>query len=70
MKPISEAGGNARFVPADLTRLVSLRRLAGEAGDVDTLVKNAAFLPGGPTTSRDVESFDTALSVNIRARTS
>ncbi|MFE4610659.1 SDR family NAD(P)-dependent oxidoreductase [Streptomyces niveus] len=67
VRSISEAGGSARFVQADLTDLDSLRRLAGEAGDVDILVNNAALFPGGPTTSQDVESFDTALSANIRA---
>ncbi|MFC8824424.1 SDR family NAD(P)-dependent oxidoreductase [Streptomyces sp. NPDC057137] len=67
VKSISEAGGSARFVPADLTDLASLRRLAGEAGDVDILVNNAAIFPGGPTTSQDVETFDTALAANIRA---
>ncbi|MFC8077696.1 SDR family NAD(P)-dependent oxidoreductase [Streptomyces sp. NPDC057307] len=67
VKSISEAGGSARFVAADLTDLASLRRLAGEAGDVDILVNNAAIFPGGPTTSQDVETFDTALAANIRA---
>lgn len=67
VKSISEAGGSARFVPADLTDLASLRRLAGEAGDVDILVNNAAIFPGGPTTSQDVETFDMALAANIRA---
>ncbi|MEV7325933.1 SDR family oxidoreductase [Streptomyces sp. NPDC093970] len=67
VRTITEAGGSARFVPAELTDLTSLRRLAGEAGDVDILVNNAALFPGGPTTSQDVETFDTALAANIRA---
>ncbi|MFE5140649.1 SDR family NAD(P)-dependent oxidoreductase [Streptomyces fagopyri] len=67
VRAITETGGSARFVPAELTDLTSLRRLAGEAGDVDILVNNAALFPGGPTTSQDVEIFDTALAANIRA---
>ncbi|MER5408755.1 SDR family oxidoreductase [Streptomyces sp. NPDC002769] len=67
VRTITETGGSARFVPADLTDLASLRRLAGEAGDVDILVNNAALFPGGPTTSQDVETFDAAMAANIRA---
>ncbi|MCX4572705.1 SDR family oxidoreductase [Streptomyces sp. NBC_01571] len=67
VRTITETGGSARFVPADLTDLDSLRRLAGEAGDVDILVNNAALFPGGPTTSQDVETFDAAMAANIRA---
>lgn len=67
VKSITEAGNSARFVPADLTDLTSLRRLAEEAGDVDILVNNAATFPVGPTTSQDQESFDTALAANVRA---
>ncbi|MEU8950510.1 SDR family oxidoreductase [Streptomyces sp. NPDC048489] len=67
VRAITETGGSARFVPAELTDLTSLRRLAGEAGEVDILVNNAALFPGGPTTSQDVETFDAALAANIRA---
>ncbi|MEV5782273.1 SDR family NAD(P)-dependent oxidoreductase [Streptomyces sp. NPDC048448] len=67
VRAITETGGSARFVPAELTDLASLRRLAAEAGDVDILVNNAALFPGGPTTSQDVEAFDAALAANIRA---
>ncbi|MGW3851671.1 SDR family NAD(P)-dependent oxidoreductase [Streptomyces fagopyri] len=67
VRAITETGGSARFVPAELTDLTSLRRLAEEAGDVDILVNNAALFPGGPTTSQDVETFDAALAANIRA---
>ncbi|MFF4974526.1 SDR family NAD(P)-dependent oxidoreductase [Streptomyces sp. NPDC001083] len=67
VRAITETGGSARFVPAELTDLASLRRLAAEAGEVDILVNNAALFPGGPTTSQDVETFDAALAANIRA---
>lgn len=67
VKSISEAGGSARFVRADLTDLPSLARLAGQAGDVDILVNNAGLFPGGPTTAQDVKTFDAAMAANIRA---
>ena len=67
VRTITDHGGRARFVPADLTDLDSLRRLADEAGAVDVLVNNAGVFPGAPTASQDVESFDAALAANVRA---
>jgi NAD(P)-dependent dehydrogenase (short-subunit alcohol dehydrogenase family) len=61
------AGGAARFIAADLTDLTSLQHLADVASDVDILVNNAAVFPVGPTITQDIESFDRALSANIRA---
>src|SRR5882724_2945492 len=45
---ITDDGGAARFVQADLADLASLRHLAREAGEVDILVNNAAAFPMGP----------------------
>jgi NAD(P)-dependent dehydrogenase (short-subunit alcohol dehydrogenase family) len=67
VRSITDAGGRARFVAADLTDLTSLRRLAETAGDVDVLVNNAAIFPGAPTVDQDVDTFDTAVAANIRA---
>ncbi|MBY8343806.1 SDR family oxidoreductase [Streptomyces spinosirectus] len=67
VRSITDAGGRARFVAADLTDLASLRRLAETAGDVDVLVNNAAIFPGAPTVDQDVDTFDTTLAANIRA---
>lgn len=67
VRTITDHGGLARFVPADLTDLGSLRRLADEAGAVDVLVNNAGVFPGAPTASQGVESFDAALAANVRA---
>jgi NAD(P)-dependent dehydrogenase (short-subunit alcohol dehydrogenase family) len=67
VRSITDAGGRARFLAADLTDLDSLRRLAEAAGDVDVLVNNAAIFPGAPTVDQDVDTFDTALAANIRA---
>ncbi|GAA3840077.1 SDR family oxidoreductase [Streptomyces coacervatus] len=67
VRSITDAGGRARFVAADLTDLASLRRLADAAGEVDILVNNAAIFPGAPTVDQDVDTFDTALAANVRA---
>ncbi|HEY2578764.1 MAG TPA: SDR family oxidoreductase [Streptosporangiaceae bacterium] len=64
---ITEGGGAARFVQADLADLASLRRLADDAGEVDILVNNAAAFPMGSALSVDVETFDAALAANLRA---
>ncbi|WP_406274282.1 SDR family oxidoreductase [Actinacidiphila glaucinigra] len=67
VRTITEAGGRARFVAADLEDLDSLRALAEEAGEVDILVNNAAVFPMLPTAEQDAESFDQAVATNIRA---
>jgi NAD(P)-dependent dehydrogenase (short-subunit alcohol dehydrogenase family) len=67
VQAITEQGGSARFLAADLTDLDSLRRLADAAGDVDILVNNAGVFPGAPTTDQDPAVFDSVLAANIRA---
>jgi NAD(P)-dependent dehydrogenase (short-subunit alcohol dehydrogenase family) len=67
VKQITVDGGNARFVAADLHDLDSLRALAEAAGPVEVLVNNAGMFPGAPLVSQDVESFDAAFAVNVRA---
>lgn len=64
---IVTAGGKARFISADLTDLDSVRALAAEAGEVDILVNNAGVFPGAVLVDQDVESFDAAFAVNVRA---
>jgi NAD(P)-dependent dehydrogenase (short-subunit alcohol dehydrogenase family) len=64
---ITESGGTARFVRADLADLASLRQLAREAGEVDILVNNAAAFPMGPALLVGAEALDAALATNIRA---
>lgn len=67
VKEITENGGAARFIAADLSDLDSLRHLATEVGAVDILVNNAAIFPGAPTVNQDLESFEATISANIRA---
>jgi NAD(P)-dependent dehydrogenase (short-subunit alcohol dehydrogenase family) len=67
VQAITEAGGSARFIAADLSDLAELRRLAQDAGDIDVLVNNAGFSVFGPTVDLDVEQFDALFASNVRA---
>jgi NAD(P)-dependent dehydrogenase (short-subunit alcohol dehydrogenase family) len=67
VKQIIADGGSARFVAADLHDLDSLRALAEATGPVEILVNNAGMFPGAPLVSQDVESFDRAFALNVRA---
>lgn len=80
VKAITENGGSARFVAADLTDPRSLNALVATVGAVDILVNNAAVFPMGPTVPQDAafgapdgaETFDTAsfdavFAANVRA---
>ena len=64
---ITQEGGKARFIAADLSDPIEIRRLADEAGDVDVLVNNAGFSWFGPTADLDVATFDALFASNVRA---
>jgi len=64
---ITAAGGQARFVPADLSDPAQLDYLAEQAGPVDVLVNNAGFAWFGPTADLDVATFDRLFAANVRA---
>lgn len=64
---ITADGGAARFVAADLADVASVRLLAAEAGPTDILVNNAAIFPGGALVDQDVDSFESAFDLNVRA---
>jgi NAD(P)-dependent dehydrogenase (short-subunit alcohol dehydrogenase family) len=64
---ITEAGGKARFVAADLGDPAGPGDLAGQAGPVDILVNNAGFSWFGPTADLDVATFDRLFAANVRA---
>jgi NAD(P)-dependent dehydrogenase (short-subunit alcohol dehydrogenase family) len=49
VEQIEAAGGQARFIAADLSDPADIQRLAAEAGDIDVLVNNAGRSVWGPT---------------------
>ena len=55
---VTEAGGNARFVAADLGVPAELDDLAEAAGVVEVLVNNGGFSWFGPTADLDAAAFD------------
>jgi short-subunit dehydrogenase len=61
----SEIGGTA--LEADLADPAAVERLAGEAGDIDVLVANAALPASGDIADYSVEQIDRSLDVNLRA---
>jgi NAD(P)-dependent dehydrogenase (short-subunit alcohol dehydrogenase family) len=67
VEQITADGGNARFVAADLHDLDSLRALAASAGPVEVLINNAGAFPGAPLVAQDVESYESAFALNVRA---
>ena len=64
---IEAAGGQARFIHADLENLADVRRLADAARDVDILVNNAGASSGGPTDQTSEDAFDLVFDVNVKA---
>jgi NAD(P)-dependent dehydrogenase (short-subunit alcohol dehydrogenase family) len=64
---ISDAGGHARFVAADLSDAADVGRLAEEVRDVDVLVNNGGFSWFGPTAELDTATFDALFATNVRA---
>jgi NAD(P)-dependent dehydrogenase (short-subunit alcohol dehydrogenase family) len=64
---ITEAGGRARFIAADLSDSADITRLAGDAGDIGVLVNNAGFSLFGPTADIAAERFDALFASNVRA---
>jgi NAD(P)-dependent dehydrogenase (short-subunit alcohol dehydrogenase family) len=64
---ITDAGGTARFVAADLADIDDVRRLAAEAGEVDVLVNNGGLSMFGPTADVPVDRYDAMFDANVRA---
>jgi NAD(P)-dependent dehydrogenase (short-subunit alcohol dehydrogenase family) len=67
VKEIEAAGGQARFLPADLRDPAGAAELAARAGDVDILVNNAGSSWFGPSAELDVDRFDTLFDGNVRS---
>jgi NAD(P)-dependent dehydrogenase (short-subunit alcohol dehydrogenase family) len=64
---ITAAGGQARFVAADLAIPEDLQRLVRGAGDIDILINNAGFSVFGATADLTVDRFDALFASNVRA---
>ncbi len=64
---ITATGGRARFVAADLSNPIDLRRLVEDIGDIDILVNNAGFSVFGATADLDIDTFDALFASNVRA---
>jgi NAD(P)-dependent dehydrogenase (short-subunit alcohol dehydrogenase family) len=67
VKEIEAAGGQARFLAADLTDPAQITRLAEQAGEVDILVNNAGRSWFGPTAILDVATYDAMFNSNVRS---
>lgn len=67
VESVVTAGGQARFVRADLERFDDVQRLAQEVGHVDVLVNNAGVFPFGATHEVDGEVFDATFALNVKA---
>ena len=63
----TELGGGTRAVPADLSSLDEVRRLAGEAAGTGLLVADAGLPANGEVLEQDVEDIARAVDVNVRA---
>jgi NAD(P)-dependent dehydrogenase (short-subunit alcohol dehydrogenase family) len=69
---ISESGGSAVFVAADLVDAEAALDLASRAtdalgGGVDILVNSAGVFPFGPTASHNEATFDAVYALNVKA---
>jgi NAD(P)-dependent dehydrogenase (short-subunit alcohol dehydrogenase family) len=67
VQEIQNAGGNARFIAADLADADDVRRLAAEAGPVDILINNAGVYKFGATADTDDAFFAEHVNINLRA---
>lgn len=67
VREITETGGHARFIAANLDNPDDIQRLAVEVGDIDVLVNNAGHSVFGPTEELKVEQFDSLFASNVRA---
>jgi NAD(P)-dependent dehydrogenase (short-subunit alcohol dehydrogenase family) len=64
---ITTAGGDARFVAADLSDATQIDRLIADVGEVDILVNNAGRAVFSPTADLPASTFDAVFANNVRA---
>src|SRR3954468_6069491 len=67
VQEITDAGGKAGFVAADLGDAADVQRLASDVGDVDILINNAGIALFSPTAEFAVDAFDELFATNVRA---
>jgi NAD(P)-dependent dehydrogenase (short-subunit alcohol dehydrogenase family) len=67
VKEIESAGGQARFIAADLADTAAVTALAEDAGEVEVLVNNGGISWFGPTADLDTDNFDHLFASNVRA---
>jgi NAD(P)-dependent dehydrogenase (short-subunit alcohol dehydrogenase family) len=64
---IERAGGQARFVAADLSDPADIAHLAAEIGRIDILVNNAGSSWFGPSSELDTATYDRLFDGNVRS---
>jgi len=64
---IEAAGGQARFIAADLSDPAAIQHLAEEVGEIDVLVNNAGRSVWAATEDMSVADFDSMFASNVRA---
>jgi NAD(P)-dependent dehydrogenase (short-subunit alcohol dehydrogenase family) len=64
---IEQAGGEARFVAADLSDPADVAQLAAAIGRVDILVNNAGSSWFGPSSELDIPTYDRLFDGNVRS---
>jgi NAD(P)-dependent dehydrogenase (short-subunit alcohol dehydrogenase family) len=64
---IEAAGGQARFIAADLSDPADIKHLAEEVGEIDVLVNNAGRSVWAATEDMSVADFDSMFASNVRA---
>src|SRR3984893_16018433 len=64
---IQAAGGQARFIAADLSDPADIKHLAEEVGEIDVLVNNAGRSVWAATADMNVADFDSMFASNVRA---
>jgi len=67
VEAIETAGGQARFIAADLSEPDGAARLAAAAGEVDVLVNNAGIFPFGASHEIAVEQVRAVFDFNVLA---
>lgn len=67
LKKLAAELGDARVIPADLSRPGEPERLAQAAGAVDVLVSNAGIPATGRLATFAIDEIDRAIAVNLRA---